>query len=141
MAVIILKGIIGILLLVSGYYDLRCKKIYLWPILAGILLIGLCIPFCDNLSLLERLGGVITGVAVVGISLLTGGKIGMGDGILLCATGLGLGFWVNLELFAIALTMAAGLSMVLLIFRWADKKKSIPFVPFLFTGYVLLILI
>jgi leader peptidase (prepilin peptidase)/N-methyltransferase len=64
------------------------------------------------------------------------GKIGIGDGVLLCATGLGLGFWSNLELFAIALLLAAVISIVLLTFRLADRKKSIPFVPFLLLGYV-----
>lgn len=75
------------------------------------------------------------------ISKITGGKIGMGDGILLCITGMGLGFWGNLELFGIALFFAAVVSILLLIFRLADRKKSIPFVPFLFFGYVFLLIV
>ncbi|MFT4143248.1 MAG: hypothetical protein QM644_02240 [Mobilitalea sp.] len=141
MAVIISKSIIILMLLFCGYQDMRHKKIHLWPVMVGIVLTGVCIPFCDNLSLLERLAGVMIGIIVVGISLMTGGKIGMGDGIVLCATGLGLGLWTNLELFAVALALAAGVSIILLVFRLADRKKSIPFVPFLFTSYVLLLVI
>ena len=61
----------------------------------------------------------------------------MGDGMLLCITGLGLGFWSNLELFAIALILAAIVSIFLLMLRLADRKKSIPFIPFLLIGYVI----
>ena len=61
----------------------------------------------------------------------------MGDGLILSVTGLGLGFWNNLELFALALFAAALVSIVLLITRLANRKTSIPFVPFLFLGYLL----
>jgi leader peptidase (prepilin peptidase)/N-methyltransferase len=87
----------------------------------------------------NRLGGAAIGGFVILTSMITSGKIGLGDGILLCITGLGLGFWGNLELFCLALSLAAGLSIMLLIFRLADRKKSIPFVPFLFVGYLILI--
>jgi leader peptidase (prepilin peptidase)/N-methyltransferase len=75
---------------------------------------------------------------VIFISRITGGKIGMGDGLLLCVTGLGLGFWGNMELFAYALFAAAAVSVILLILRLADRKKSIPFVPFLLLSYLFL---
>jgi leader peptidase (prepilin peptidase)/N-methyltransferase len=70
---------------------------------------------------------------------MTGGKIGMGDGILLCVTGIGLGFWNNLELFGVALFLAAVLSIILMILRVVDRKKSIPFIPFLFAGYLIIV--
>ena len=56
----------------------------------------------------------------------------MGDGLVLSVTGMGLGFWSNLELFALALAFAALFTMVLLVFRLAERKNSIPFLPFMF---------
>ena len=131
-----IKVVIGAMLLICGVQDALKKKIFLWFILIGSLLIGICIPFCNTISIFNRISGVAVGICVIMISLATRGKIGMGDGMLLCASGLGLGFWGNLELFAIALLIAAVVSIALLIFRLADRKKSIPFVPFLFLGYV-----
>lgn len=141
MAEIIMKSIMGILLLMCGVQDIFKKKILLWLIIIGSLMIGMCLPFCNTFSPVNSLGGIAVGASVIVISLVTGGKIGLGDGMLLCATGIGLGFWGNLELFAIALLMAAVVSIILLIFRLADRKKSIPFVPFLLASYVFLMVI
>jgi leader peptidase (prepilin peptidase)/N-methyltransferase len=137
----ILNIIMGVMLLACGIQDALHKKILLWLIIAGSILISICIPFCSEVSFLDRIGGCAVGATVIIISLGTKGKIGLGDGILLCATGLGLGFWGNLELFAIALMLAAIVSIVLLILRLADRKKSIPFVPFLFAGYLFLLIV
>ncbi|NLK28225.1 MAG: hypothetical protein GX306_07775 [Clostridiales bacterium] len=133
-----INGILGALLLLCGIQDLRKKRLYLWLVLVGAILIGICIPFSDSLTWFNRMGGATIGIVVILISLATGGKIGMGDGILLCVTGIGLGFWTNLELFALALLGAAIVSIVLLIFRLADRKKSIPFVPFLLISFILI---
>lgn len=130
----------GVMLLFCGVQDALKKKIYIWIIALGAIFMGIVLPFSSALPIVERIGGVGIGVCVIIISKVTGGKIGMGDGILLCITGLGLGFWGNLELFGIALFFAAIISILLLIFRLADRKKSIPFVPFLFLGYVLLMI-
>lgn len=137
----IIKLVLISLLVLCGVQDLRKKKISLWIILIGAFLIGVCIPFGNTLSLPSRLGGAAIGAAVGVISIATAGKIGMGDAFVLIVTGLGLGFWSNLELFAIALLLASIISIILLISRLADRKKSIPFVPFLLFGYLFLFLV
>lgn len=139
MADISMKVVMGIVLLLCGVQDAFKKKIYLWIILTGFLIVSICIPFCHTVSVPDRIGGFILGAMVILISFATSGKIGLGDGMLLCVTGLGLGFWGNLELFALALFLAAVLSIILLVFRLADRKKSIPFVPFLLLSYLFLI--
>ncbi len=139
MAELLVKIILAVLLLICGIQDIYKRKISLWIIAAGVLLTGICLPFCYNLSLADRIGGCAVGICIILLSKITGGKIGAGDGLLLCVTGLGLGLWVNLELFGIALFLAALLSILLLILRLADRQKSIPFVPFLLSGYIILL--
>lgn len=141
MAEICLKLIIGTTLLTCGVQDIIKKKVYLWILAAGGLITATCIPFCNDVSLLSRISGAAVGVCVILLSYITGGKIGLGDGIILCITGLGLGFWGNMELFCLALTLAAGLSIILLALRKANRKMSIPFIPFMFTGYLIMILV
>ncbi|MBB2184691.1 hypothetical protein H0486_17635 [Lachnospiraceae bacterium MD1] len=130
----------GLLLLFCGIQDTVKKKVYLWIITLGAFIVIACLPFCYSISIADRICGLALGLSVVVLSKATGGKIGMGDGMLLCITGLGLGFWSNLELFAIALILAAIVSIFLLMLRLADRKKSIPFIPFLLIGYVILML-
>jgi leader peptidase (prepilin peptidase)/N-methyltransferase len=138
MAEKVLMLIVGVLLLLCAIQDILKKKLYLWMIGLGATVTIACIPFCDKLSLANRIGGLAIGLVVILISKVTVGKIGMGDGILLCVSGIGLGFWGNLELFGIALFLAAVLSIILLMCRLVDRKKRIPFVPFLFAGYLIL---
>lgn len=135
----IIRIVLGIMLLTSAIQDARKKKILLWVIAASGLLVGICLPFGGRFSFFDTLGGIAVGGSVIVISLATGGKIGLGDGILLCVTGVGLGFWGNFELFAISLFLAAVISILLLIFRLADRKKSIPFVPFMLVAYLFLV--
>jgi len=135
----LLKLTIVVVLAICSVQDIRKKKIYLWLILLGGLLIAVCVPFCEEVSMLDRFGGILVGMVVILISVLTRGKIGLADGILLCATGFGLGFWSNLELFGIALFLAAIVSILLLMLRLADRKKAIPFVPFLLLAYLILV--
>ena len=70
--------------------------------------------------------------------LMTG--MSVGDGCLFVMTGLFLGIWENLVLLLLASVLAGIGSAVLLFFRKKKKKERIPFVPFVFTAYVLLLL-
>jgi leader peptidase (prepilin peptidase)/N-methyltransferase len=131
--------ILGALLLICAIQDLFKKRVYLWVIGIGAALTFICLPFLEKLSIADCIGGLTVGLITMLISKMTAGKIGMGDGILLCVTGIGLGFWNNLELFGIALFLAAVLSILLLLSRIVDRKKSIPFIPFLFAGYLIIV--
>ena len=130
--------LLGLLILCS-IQDILKKKIGLWLIIIGAGMICASIPFHNTITLVDRLGGVAVGGVVIFISIATGGKIGLGDGLLLCISGIGLGFWNNLELFALALLLASVVSIGLIILRLADRKKSIPFVPFLLLGYIFIL--
>jgi leader peptidase (prepilin peptidase)/N-methyltransferase len=138
MAEIFIKIILVGILLFCAIWDVIKKKIFLWSILSGAILIGICLPFCEKFSLWNSIGGFAVGAFVVLVSVVTVGKIGMGDALLLCLTGMALGFWSNLELFAVALLLAAIISIILLVVRLADRKKSIPFVPFILISYLFL---
>ncbi|MDF2538014.1 MAG: putative rane protein [Herbinix sp.] len=133
---IVLKSIMGSMLFVSSIQDLLKKKVCVWIITAGGLFTIISLLFIPTFSIMDSLGGLIVGAFVLFISRITGGKIGMGDGLILCVTGLGLGLWGNIELFAYALFAAAIVSIILLVLRLADRKKSIPFIPFLFISYL-----
>ncbi|NLP17156.1 MAG: hypothetical protein GX379_08975 [Clostridiales bacterium] len=132
------RGLVGILLIITSVQDIRWKKIRLWVVILGMVLICICIPFSTTLSVLDRLLGITPGIGVLILSKLTSGKIGMGDGLILGVTGIELGFWGNMELFALALLFAALFSIVLLILRRADRKKAIPFIPFILLAYIVL---
>ncbi|NLL72778.1 MAG: hypothetical protein GX237_04555 [Clostridiales bacterium] len=138
MGEIILKVLLGVFLIMLAIQDLARKKVKVWLVILGGLLICACIPFCSMISLFNRLLGLTLGLGLIILSKATGGKIGVGDGLVICVTGIGLGFWTNLELFVLALFIAAIFSIGLLAFRLADRKKSIPFLPFLFLSYLML---
>ncbi len=133
-----IKGFTVLMLGITAIQDIRWKKVRVAIVWAAALLICLCIPFSSRMPVIERLLGVISGLGVVLLSKITGGKIGLGDGLVLAVTGMGLGFWGNIELFALALALAAVFSIGLIIIRRANRKKIIPFIPFILLAYMLL---
>ncbi len=138
---IVIDVIIGVMLGICSIQDIIHKKIDTWIIITGGILLALALFILKPITIIESLSGLLVGVLVMVISKATGGKIGMGDGMILCVTGLWLGLWGNLELFTYALLAAALVSIVLLVLRLVNRKKSIPFVPFLLLGYLAIILI
>lgn len=134
----VIKILIGILLIIVTIQDIKWKKIRVGIVLIAGVLLCICVPFSSVISVLDRIVGLSLGVGVVLLSKATGGKIGVGDGLVLGVTGIGLGFWTNMELFAIALAMAAIFSVGLLVLRRVNRKKAIPFMPFLLIAYLFL---
>lgn len=134
----IIKGLIGLLLIIVTIQDIKWKKIRIGVVLIATTLMCICIPFCHTLSVTDRIFGLTVGLGVVLLSKATRGKIGIGDGLVLGVTGMGLGFWGNMELFALALSLAAVFSIGLIVLRKANRKKAIPFMPFLLMGFLLL---
>lgn len=135
------NAVVCLMLIICSIDDIRTKTIRIKKLIpfTGILLIGMIIG--TNISVVESIAGLSVGVIVILIAKLTNGQIGTGDGIILCVTGIGLGIWNNLEMFCYALMFAAFFSIFLLVRNMKNRKRKIPFVPFLFLGFLCCILI
>lgn len=132
----VLLGTLGL----HSLEDIRRKKITvkltLFSGIAGILLHMLF----QNQSIFEMLAGAVPGVFVLVASYLSKSKIGMGDGIVFMLTGLYLGLVENLRLMFVSFFLASLWGLYLLMIKRCEKSKRIPFVPFLFLGYCLMMI-
>lgn len=135
-----LRMIIPILLIswlfICSWQDIKRKQISIILIVAGFAVIFISSLICGNLSVWNRLAGLSLGILLLGMNPITRGQIGMGDGLIVCATGLCLGFSKNSMLLIYALFASAIISIILLVLFKANRKMMIPFVPFLLIGYL-----
>ncbi len=134
---IFIQVFIGVILLWEGIRDFFSRKISV----AGVLVIGflgVILQLCyDDFNWLGIVGGALIGAGLLLISGITGEAIGYGDGLVVIATGIALGLRRNILMLCIAFVLCAVASVMLLIFRKANKKTVLPFVSFLFPAYVL----
>ncbi len=132
----VLLGTLG----VHSLEDIREQKITVTVTLfSGILGVLLHLLF-QNRSIYEMLLGVIPGIGVLALSCLAKRQIGIGDGMIFMLTGLYLGFWDNLLLMFLSFTLAGIWGLFLILARRCKRTDRMPFVPFLFFGYSLMIL-
>lgn len=87
----------------------------------------------DYFQILE---GALAGLGMMGVSLLTKGAVGMGDGLLLLALAGFLTAEEILKLLLMGLLVCASWGIVLLAARKKKRNEELPFVPFLFLGYL-----
>lgn len=124
------EGFVMLILFVFGIGDIRRKSISayaLWAAFTAALLLR--IFYIGDIAAGAAGSGV--GICVCAISKISHGQIGAGDGLLLTATGLLLGFWMNMELFVTGLFLCALFSAGVIVFRHKGRGHLIPFVPFL----------
>jgi leader peptidase (prepilin peptidase)/N-methyltransferase len=143
MSVFKLCGVIwiGVLLFILGIQDIKRKEISCWWLISLLPLIVIELARPSEIKLIERIFGILLGLFFVILSKVTRGQIGIGDGYVLCAIGLILGIGKCVILLSYAFLLTSVVSIVLLVFfRW-NRKRTIPFVPFLFMGYLGCILI
>ena len=114
--------------------DIRYKKIRLiYPAVWGC---AGCILRMAEGRFLPVLIGCLPGLALLGISWVTRGAIGMGDGMIVTAMGIFTGFWNSLLSLFWALAAVAVIGCGMMIAGKWGRKKQIPFVPFLWAAYV-----
>lgn len=128
-------GFHWILLLTGSYFDIRYRALPNRFLLVGTLLAAVFAVLLKPVSWFSLAGGIGLGAAVVGLSALTKGGIGKGDGLFLGMLGINLGFFEVFFVFLSALFLAALAAAVVLLFRKGNRKSAFPFVPFLALAY------
>lgn len=96
--------------------------------------------FGKSLTWKSLLLGIAVGGGVLLLALVTGELIGLGDGLLLTVTGIYLGGAGNFQLLMYGLFYAALVSLILMALHKWGKHWELPFIPFLFLGYLTILL-
>lgn len=131
-------GFSWMLLIIGSIYDIKYKSLPYWFLMIGGVLAIVLAVILKPVGLWEMAGGLLLGLLLFGISFLTRGGLGKGDGIFLGIIGLNLGFSAAFSIFTGALLLAALLAILLVIVRRVNRKTAFPFLPFLGVSYGIL---
>ena len=135
------KGILLLYLCAAAVLDVRTKELPLLFLAAG----GACAIamqlLSGELTVLQMLCGAIPGLGLLLAARITRQAVGYGDGALLLIPGLFLGLLPTVLLLLCALLIAAGTGIFLMAVKRWKKKQELPFVPFLYAGYILVLLL
>ena len=130
------QAILGSFLGLNTIIDIKKQEVSM-PLIILYGITGVVLTVLGKTTVLsDFMGGMVIGGLILILHKLTRGGIGMGDGYLLMVTGMYLGFLKNLILIFYAMLLTAAVSVFLLICKRADRKKKMPFVPFLFIAYM-----
>lgn len=128
---IVLAGLAGI--------DIKRKSIPVLPVLGlGVTLLAFRLTEAETAK--ELLCGFLPGIVLTLISFFSKEGIGMGDALVLLCLGAGYRWEKVTAMLFGALCLAAVFSLVLLILKKADRKTELPFLPFLFFGWCIVML-
>lgn len=120
--------------------DIRNRRLPIWLLaLGGVLAVGFQIFWRGMPELLIASGGMV-GLVFLAVSKITKEAFGYGDSILIGVLGIYLGFWNLLSLLTAAFLFAAVTAMAVLVRQKFHRKALLPFVPFLGTGYAVILL-
>lgn len=131
--------ICGGYLCILSALDIRFRKLPVWLLAGGI---GLAMVYqwkWSSLPLILSAAGGAVGIVFLLTGKLTEESLGYGDGLLILAMGIYLGFWKVLGLLVTAFVLAAGFAMLVLVYKKFQRKTVFPFVPFLCMGYFVML--
>jgi leader peptidase (prepilin peptidase)/N-methyltransferase len=137
----LVKILIGAMLLIAGIIDIKSQKISRLYI-ALLMLVCVMTVIVDinqgtNQNIMSMLMGALIGICAVGISMMAGEQIGRGDGLVITAIGIVLGFRGVLGVVCLASLVMCVIAVILLILRKGNKNTRLPFIPAIFVGYAI----
>jgi leader peptidase (prepilin peptidase)/N-methyltransferase len=132
--------VIGIMLLFAGIADIKSLSVSRRFILVFLAVCLVTVFTGKSPSLMSALLGTLVGICVLGISIISDGQIGKGDGYMIAALGLVLGFRGSLVVVCMSSMIMCVIAVVMLILKKGDKKTKLPFIPALFAGYTIFII-
>ena len=129
-------GVLGLILLIQSVFDLRSKRLPLWitGVGAGV---GIILLIFQGSYTPSHVTALIPGLLCLVIAKVSREAIGYGDGLLLVMMGFFLKVSVLLGICLWAITLSGIVALFLLATKKRKGKQEIPFVPFLFVGFIL----
>ena len=119
--------------------DLQTLEIHL-PFCAAFLILGIVSVTGTGQSLLETVISLIPGMILLWTARISRGAVGGGDGVVVLITGLFLGFSLTLASSAAGILLA-GCYAGFCLFTGRFNRAAFPFLPFLFAGECLVLLL
>lgn len=119
---------------INSYFDIRKGEISL-RVAAAYMILGVFYLFLHRQRLLLLLAGVLPGLLLLCVGKVSGGALGLGDGLIVLVAGLYMGLWKTLEFITVAVLLAAVWAGILMFGKKRGGKASFPFVPFLLAAY------
>lgn len=136
----ILEGITLAYLGTLSIQDIRKKKVNLWFLYAGIVLVFISLIADTSVTLPARLFGGSIGILMFGISLITKEAIGRADCILILYLGLITGYLQSIMILLISFFLCCIFCIIGTGFHLLSRKKRVAFIPFLLVGFLCTIL-
>ncbi|MCF0142179.1 MAG: prepilin peptidase [Parasporobacterium sp.] len=135
----IIMALLLLLLLAAAMTDFRYKAIPWW-LGAGGTALGVALHiWLNELKIWELLAGLALGGIVMLLSRLTRDGIGFGDGLMVMTTGAFLGITGNVVLLGCSFLLSSLAAIFCLVFRKKKRKDTLPFIPFMLGGYVVML--
>lgn len=126
----------AIILLICSYTDIKYRRVS-----KGIAAIYFTLAVLGHLAAGDSPGETVLGLIPGGfcflLSWISRQGLGYGDSVLITGCGVSLGFGPCMLVSFTAFFWAGLWAMGLFVFRKADRKKELPFVPFLLLGVVI----
>ncbi|MCH5268393.1 MAG: prepilin peptidase [Lachnospiraceae bacterium] len=122
---------------ICSFFDLRYHKISGMLVAVTAILLVAVMGWLGVLTLKRLLGAMLVCGMFLCISIITGEKLGRGDGLLFGMVGLAVGLQRNLMMIMMCFCMAFILAVCLYLSRKADRNTEIPLAPIMFISTAL----
>ena len=129
-----------LMLILLSISDLKSHTIPVLPVLVFAVVMAAVHLSAGDLPAVRIFTGMLPGLFLLAVSLASRSSIGTGDGIAAAACGAAIGLSSELESLTAALVLYCAFSIVLLIRKKAGRKDTLPFLPFLTAGHILVLI-
>ena len=132
--------IAGVWLLILAFEDWRHKSVNIVILLSGglmLMVLSAVGVIMTSQPVWKWIAGVLPGAFLLLISMVKEKTIGSADGVAISFLGITFGFWECMNLLLCSLGITCLLTAPFLLFGKLKKEDRLPFLPFLFGGFLL----
>lgn len=137
----VVYGLEGLLLLLAGVEDMKKQEIHILYILGmGVTALCGCL-IRENHSWYGTVGGLAIGLCMIAVAWMSDGQIGKGDGMVIAALGIMCGVRNTLGIVCFASLFMLVPAFIIVLRKRGKKNIRLPFLPALFLGYIMTLLL